>query len=252
MPGYDDLVEQALRTSPRGWDFSRLRGRTSGGDPSWRYTERASALLPAASRLLDLDTGGGETLASLAPLAPLPPRAVATEGWWPNIPVAAERLRPLGVTVLGATADAVPVREATFDLVLNRHGALNAAEAARVLTPGGRLLTQQVGSRNDLELNVALGAPVPDPRAWTSAVAADRLRRHGFRVLDAREEMIDHAFHDIGAVVLHLRAVPWQVHGFDLERHEGPLRSLHERIRSEGAFTTRHHRFLVEAVLPGP
>ncbi|MEU4324075.1 class I SAM-dependent methyltransferase [Nonomuraea dietziae] len=144
----------------RGWDLSWLRDRTSGGSPSWRYTERASALLSAAPRLLDLDTGGGEVLASLAPL---PRHTVAMEAWQPNIPIAAERLRPLNATVLGGTADAIPVSEATFDLVLNRHGALNAAEVARVLTPGGRLLTQQVGTRNDVELNVAL-ARLPRPR----------------------------------------------------------------------------------------
>ncbi|GGL37300.1 hypothetical protein [Planomonospora parontospora] len=128
MPGYDDLVEQAVHASVHGWDFSWLRGRTSGGTPSWRYTERASALLSTATRLLDLDTGGGEVLASLAPL---PRHTVAMEAWQPNIPIAARRLRPL-----------------------------------------------------------------------------------------------------------------------DLERYEQPLRSLHERIRSEGAFTARSHRFLIEAVLP--
>ncbi|GAA2995559.1 class I SAM-dependent methyltransferase [Streptosporangium longisporum] len=247
MPSYHDLVEQAAHASLRGWDFGRLRDRTSGGNPSWRYTERASALLSTAPRLLDLDTGGGEVLASLAPL---PRRTVALEAWQPNIPIAAKRLRPLGATVLGGTADAIPVSEATFDLVFNRHGALDAAEVARVLVPGGRLLTQQVGTRNDLELNVALGAPVPDPEEWTLAVAVNRLRRHGFRVLDAREEMIDHVFHDIGAVVFQLRAVPWQIRDFDVERYERPLQSLHERICSQGAFTARSHRFLVEADLP--
>lgn len=247
MLSYNDLVEQALHASLLGWDFSWLRDRTSGGSPSWRYTERASALLSVAPRLLDLDTGGGEVLASLAPL---PRHTVAMEAWQPNIPIAAKRLRPLNATVLGGTADAIPVSEATFDLVLNRHGALNAAEVARVLTPGGLLLTQQVGTRNDLELNIALGAPSPDPEAWTLAIAVDRLRRYGFRVLDAREEMIDYVFHDIGAVVFQLRAVPWQIRDFDLKRYEQPLQRLHERICSEGAFTARNHRFLIEAALP--
>ncbi|WP_101787483.1 class I SAM-dependent methyltransferase [Nonomuraea indica] len=248
MPSYDDLVEDALHASLSGWDFSRLRDRTSGGSPSWRYAERASALLSAAPRLLDIDTGGGEVLASLAPL---PRHTVALEAWPPNVPVAATRLRPLRAAVVGGTADAVPLSEAAFDLVLNRHGALNPAETARVLAPGGRLLTQQVGSRNDLELNVALGAPSPDPEAWTLAVAVDRLRDHGFDVVDAQEEMIPYVFHDIGAVVFHLRTVPWQIRDFDPERYGRPLRSLHERIRSAGAFTARNHRFLIEAVLPG-
>ncbi|MCA2224760.1 methyltransferase domain-containing protein [Nonomuraea aurantiaca] len=212
------------------------------------YAERASSLLPAARRLLDLDTGGGELLASLAPL---PRHTVAMEGWPPNISIADRRLRALRVAVLGAAADQIPVRGAAFDLVLNRHGALNAAEIARVLVPHGRLLTQQVGSRNGLELNAALGAPpATDPASWTLDVAVDQLRDAGLRVLDAREEMVEYVFHDIGAVVFQLRAVPWQVRDFDLNRYDRRLRALHERLCSQGAFTTRDHRFLIEAELP--
>ncbi|GGL50182.1 methyltransferase domain-containing protein [Planomonospora parontospora] len=247
MLSYDDLVEQAVRASVLGWDFGWLRGRTTGGRPSWDYAERASALLPATRRLLDVDTGGGEVLASLSPL---PRHTVAMEGWQPNVPVAAKRLGPMNVTVLAGTADRIPAREGAFDLVLNRHGALDPVEAARVLAEGGRLLTQQVGSRNDLELNHALGVPPSaDPESWTLAVAEERFHRCGLRVLDAREEMIDYVFQDIGAVIFQLRAVPWQVPGFDHDRHGEPLRALHERIRSEGAFTVRHHRFLIEAEL---
>ncbi|MEV0144765.1 MULTISPECIES: methyltransferase domain-containing protein [unclassified Nonomuraea] len=248
MPGYSDLVDQAVRASIRGWDFSWLRGRTTGGKPSWAYTERASVLLSTARRVLDMDTGGGEVLASLAPL---PHHTVAMEGWQPNLPIAAKRLGPMNVTLLGGTADRIPAREATFDLVLNRHGGLDAVEVARVLAAGGRLLTQQVGSRNGLELNLALGAPPSaDPESWTLAIAVEQLHNCGMLVLDAREEMVDHTFHDIGAIVFQLRAVPWQVPGFDHDRYEKPLRALHERIRSEGAFTVHDHRFFIEAELP--
>ncbi|MEV0349455.1 hypothetical protein AB0H88_27090 [Nonomuraea sp. NPDC050680] len=82
------------------------------------------------------------------------------------------------------------------------------------------------------------------------AVAVEQLRHAGLRVLDAREEMVDYVFHDIGAVVFQLRAVPWQVRDFDLDRYDRRLRELHERICSQGAFTTRDHRFLIEAELP--
>ncbi|MGV9770453.1 methyltransferase domain-containing protein [Streptosporangium sp. NPDC003464] len=240
------LIEQAIAASARaggpGWDFS---GRTKGGKPSWSYSHRASKLLSVARRPLDVDTGGGEVLASLAPL---PQHTVATEAWQPNIPVAAERLRPYGVVVLGGAANRIPTRDAAFDLVLNRHGGLNTAEVARVLVPTGRLLTQQVGSRNSLALNNALGAPPPvDPDGWTLTIAVERLRSQGLDVLDAREEMIDYVFHDIAAVVFQLRAVPWQIRDFDLDRYDGALRRLHDRIRAEGAFVTRDHRFLIEA-----
>jgi hypothetical protein len=43
--------------------------------------------------MLDLQSGGGELLAGLPTL---PPLMVATEGYTPNVAVAARRLRPRG------------------------------------------------------------------------------------------------------------------------------------------------------------
>ena len=70
-----------------GWDFSWFAGRASEERPPWGYArqlgERMSALAgrPGAAAL-DLQTGGGEVLASV-PAAP--PVLVATECWPPNI-----------------------------------------------------------------------------------------------------------------------------------------------------------------------
>jgi len=72
-----------------------VSGQVSG-QPSWSYDELARAALADATRVLDLDTGGGEHLASLTPL---PKATIATEGYQPNLPVARERLAPLGVDV---------------------------------------------------------------------------------------------------------------------------------------------------------
>ncbi|MCX5015704.1 hypothetical protein OG765_32815 [Streptomyces sp. NBC_00555] len=134
-----------------------------------------------------------------------------------------------------------------FDLVLNRHGVLDAARIRTALAPGGRLLTQQVGSRK-LELNETLGVPAPaDPDSWTLDVAVRALEDAGLRVATAREEMSPYTFHDIGAVIFQLRAIPWQFPGFELSEHESALRRLDRRIRIAGGFTVHDHRFLIEA-----
>src|SRR5437764_14111697 len=89
-----------------------------------------------------MGTGGGEVFERI--LDRFRGRAVATEAWAPNVPVAAERLGRLGVAVVHANNLELPFASTSFDLVLNRHEELTPAEVARVLTPGGRLLTQQV------------------------------------------------------------------------------------------------------------
>ncbi|TDC06396.1 class I SAM-dependent methyltransferase, partial [Streptomyces sp. 8K308] len=136
-----------------GWDFGWSSGRVRGSEPSWSYQELARARVATAGRLLDVDTGGGELLASLQPL---PRHTWATEGWPPNIAVARARLEPLGVTVLPAPdRETLPLPDTSIDVMLNRHGRLAAREVRRVLRPGGTLLTQQVGSEDCAELNEA-------------------------------------------------------------------------------------------------
>ncbi len=238
---FEDLVAEAWHVEREGWDFSWLAGRVEGVEPPWDYRGRARELVRAAGSLLDVDTGGGEFLADLAPL---PPRTVATESWEPNLAVAQERLGRLGVRV-----EERP--EGRFDLVLNRHGRLDAPALAELLDPGGTLLTQQVGSRNQLELNEALGVQAPQaPHGWTLSVAVDQVEAAGLRVLRADEASLPFTYRDIGAVVHQLRLVAWQVPGFQPVAYDERLRALDRTIRRDGGFTVHDHRFWLEAELP--
>src|SRR5438477_9654810 len=123
-----------------------VRVRALEPGPPWDYQAMARELARAAGSVLDLGTGGGERLSAI--VAGLPARVVATEEWEPNVPVAGRRLTPLGVRVVQASSLRLPFADAAFDLVLDRHEELEPKEIARVLRPGGRLLTQQV-DRND-------------------------------------------------------------------------------------------------------
>jgi SAM-dependent methyltransferase len=237
---YQQLVAEAVGVRLTGWEFAWLDGRAVGSQPSWSYPELARALVRRAGSLLDLDTGGGELLAELAPL---PAHTVAVESWAPNTPVARDRLAPFGVSVLTE----LPAGEEEFDVVLSRHGRLPVEDIARLLRPGGTLLSQQVGSDDLAELNAALGAPPPSARRWDAEVAIAALRAAGLEVTDVREEHPPLTFHDIGAGVYQLRAVPWQVRDFDPRRYERALRRIDAMIRTYGGFTVSAHRFLIQA-----
>ena len=242
------LVAEALAAPFRGWDFSWLRGRSHQTEPSWSYASRVRQLVGAATSLLDLCTGGGELLASLAPL---PEHSVATESWEPNVSLARGRLAPLGVEVRVPDGDELPASDGEFDLVVNRHGDAPATEIARVLRPGGTYLVQGVGAHNLADLNDALGAPVGD-YAETSTLDATStaLQAAGLAIVDGKEEVLEHALHDIGALVYFLNAVTWQVPDFDVHRYDANLRELDAAIRERGPVVFHDHRFLVEARKP--
>lgn len=240
---FDELVDEAVSESIEGWDFSFLRGRTEEQPLPWDYQELARDLVAGAHRVLDVDTGGGEMFGSLRP----PVGSTAVEPYHPNLAVAARRLEPLGISVVERVDDTLPVGDGLFDLVLNRHGYLQAEETTRVLAPGGQLLTQQVGALNDVEFNEAFGIPTftdpADPGDLEKLVGD--LEKAGLTVTEAREANIVTRYLDVGAVVYQLRAVPWQVPGFDIGRHRTQLQRIHDQIANDGRFEVRSQRFLV-------
>ncbi len=243
---YEQLVAEALAADFQGWDFGWLHDRTSGGELPWSYDEHARAAITRSASLLDIDTGGGEQLAGLAPL---PPHAVAVEGWQPNVEVARQRLGPLGVDVRATmNGGPLPAADGEFDLVLNRHGSVDIGETARVLSAGGVFLSQQVDSRNDVEFYAALDAPQPDVVPHTVDTVVRELTEHRFRIADAREATVPYRYSDIGAVIYQLRAVSWTIADFDVDRYDERLRALDARIRSDGPFVTHNRRFIITAV----
>jgi len=243
-----EQIDEAWKAPFSGWDFSWLEGKYSEADPTWDYRAMARQRIAGARALLDMDTGGGELLAELAPL---PALTCATETWAPNIPVARERLEPLGVRVFTPADDQhLPFEDAAFDLVLNRHGSFNAGELMRVLRPGGLFLTQQVGGRNQVRLNEVLQGPEYEYSEWTLENAREQLAGAGFDLLQAREEFPEVQFLTIGGLVYYLRVISWQIPGFTPQAYLEQLFAVYEQIQREGRLVSHEHRFLIEARRP--
>ncbi|MEU8354801.1 class I SAM-dependent methyltransferase [Nonomuraea sp. NPDC048882] len=235
--GYEALIDEALTTPFEGWDFSVFGDRvTCDGTLPWDYERLARDHLARSSALLDLGTGGGEFLSSLTPL---PPRTAATEAHPPNLPLARARLEPLGVEV---AEDTRSFPDASFDLIINRHESYDPHELHRLLTPGGTFLTQQVGGRDLEEINTTLAAPPHEDRSWNLDQASTDLN-----VTWSREGTFTTTFHDIGALVLFLRVISWQVPDFDIHTYEPRLRALHESMRHGHPLRATAHRFALLA-----
>ena len=138
-----------------------------------RPGQRAAAVLalrradgPADGRgdgALDLQTGGGEVLAGI-PSAPA--TLCATESWPPNLALARRNLVPLGGSVVQAAEDDQPLPFRSGELRPGGEPAPTVVlwdEIARVLRPGGRYLSQQIGIGSNRELYEFLMGPQPHP-----------------------------------------------------------------------------------------
>ena len=243
---YKHLIDEAKKAGFSGWEFSWLEGRLVQEDLPWDYRKLVLDHMKGIHSMLDMGTGGGEFLASLAPL---PEDTHASESYPPNQIIAAKNLEPLGVTVHNFSKD-VPLsfEDEYFDLVINRHDDFDPADVMRILKPGGVFITQQVGGLNNLELNQVLQEKVAyEFMEWGLAPALIGLYEADFVVDIAEKAVLKSTFLDIGAVVYFLKAIPWQVEGFDTDTHNQGLMKMHNIIERQGAFTAIAHRFLIVA-----
>lgn len=245
---FEELLAEGEAVPVEGWDFSWFEGRATEERPSWGYSRLLAARMATAEAGLDIQTGGGEVLASI-PQAP--PVLAATESWPPNIDVARRNLRRLGASVVEVADDApLPFPDASFDLVVSRHPTVTLwDEIARVLQPGGTYLSQQVGAGTVRELkDFMMGTqPVGGDSTQRAATEAERV---GLEVVDLRHESLRAEFFDVAAVVHFLRKVIWIVPGFTVEAYRPRLADMHAHIERQGSFVAHTQRFLVEARKP--
>ena len=257
MAGFEELLAEGAAVPVEGWDFSWFEGRAIEERPPWGYARMLGARMAALAGVpgaaaLDLQTGGGEVLATV-PAAP--PVLVATESWPPNAEVARRNLAGLGARVVQVADECgeLPFGDAAFDLVVSRHPVrVPWAEVARVLKPGGTYFSQDVGNGSVAELTEFMMGPQPEPDGpsrdpkW-SVLGAEAA---GLTVVELREFRGRMEFYDIAAVVVFLRKVIWIVPGFTVGAYRDRLRALHERIETDGLFAATTVRFLFEARKP--
>jgi SAM-dependent methyltransferase len=247
---FDDLADEAAAADVEGWDFSWLNGRATEQRPSWGYAKMMAKRMASATAALDIQTGGGEVLASVPKF---PTLTVATESWPPNVAKATRRLHPLGVAVVAHDeADPLPFAANAFDLVVSRHPVdVWWQEVARVLRPGGRYFSQQVGPRSVGELTEFLMGPqTSGGNEREPGLARAAAQAAGLTVTDLRAESLRTEFFDVGAVVYFLRKVIWIVPGFTVDGYRVRLKTLHDQIQHSGPFIATTRRFLIEAVKP--
>jgi SAM-dependent methyltransferase len=249
-PTFEDLVAEGASVPVEGWDFSWFDGRATEDRPPWGYARLMAGRMADVSTALDLQTGGGEVLASVTHP---PPLLVATESWPPNVARARQNLAPLGASVVEVSDDDddLPFAGSSFDLVVSRHPvSTNWAEVARVLRPGGSYLAQHVGTGTMRELTDFMMGPQPVSDARSTQRAVSEAAAAGLQVVDLRQATLRTEFHDVGAVVHFLRKVVWIVPAFTVDRYRHRLAALHDQIGAEGSFVAHAQRFLIEARRP--
>ncbi|MCA9954201.1 MAG: class I SAM-dependent methyltransferase [Anaerolineales bacterium] len=231
-----------------GWDFSYVHGRLVESPLPWDYLALARELLPQAQNVLDVGTGGGERLLTLRDVWPA--SVTVTEGWPPNVAVAAKRLAPLGVHVVAAKHRPLPFAPNSFDLMINRHTGYRSWDVEHVLQPGGIFLTQQVDALWGRDLQLAMGVEVAE-RPSSYQLALHYLQTETNLVVEkTAENKGTMTFTDVGALVYYLKAIPWIVPRFSVETHLSYLLALQEKLDRGETLQFETRQYLLKARKP--
>ena len=252
----DDLVgswSDAFASTSTGWDFSSLSGTMDEPEPPWSFDRLSVEALAGADSALDMGTGGGEQLIRLVKAlrsrALACPALVATEGWPPNVPVATANLASYGIPVRVHDADTgerMPFGDESFALVLNRHEAYSPAEVHRVLRPGGRFLTQQVGSLYARETADWFGRR--SRPEWTRERASTALQDAALTVAAADDFVGVYRFDTVTTLLRYLALVPWDLpEGFTVAGHLPALSALHRAAETGTPIELTLHRWYLRA-----
>ena len=238
------LIKDALHPFS-GWNFSHISSRIVMEPIPWSYHSEILPFVRTVETMLDMGTGGGEFLYSLQPL---PQETFATEAYEPNVPVAKKKLEPIGVKVVQINeGNKLPFEDKQFELIINRHEFYLPAELYRILKPDGMFITQQVGWKDNLELNHRLGYPVEELEYldWDLKKIVNELEDVGFNIIKKLEAFPITRCFDVGAIVYYLKAIPWQIPEFSVEKYEKNLWDMHLEILDKGFIDLTSHRILI-------
>ena len=229
-----------------GWNFSKLteKGRMTETPLPWDYHAIIKQHIPAAGQMLDMGTGGGEFLRTLAPL---PPETYATEGYAPNVKIALQNLKPYGVKVISGYKDSdLPFEDNFFDLVINRHEYYEPAEVRRILKPGGFFITQQVKGNCDETLMELFAAKTEIGfKDWGLTKALKELRIFPLEIIKADEAAGFTEFKEIQALISYIKVINWLVPDFTREKYRAELTKAGKIIEVKGSFKSTLDRFLL-------
>lgn len=197
-------------------------------DLGWNYPDVLRDNVDASDRVLDVGTGGGEVFSEVAR-----ERDVALDFKMEMLEVAREHLPCL--LVAGHHRE-LAFRDASFDVVADRHVGADGREVLRVLRSGGRYVTQQPGARICQNIFDAFGwgtngdfwrseAEKAGEPYWGVDASAEFFASAGCEVLRRESAFVDYAFLNEESLAFWLRNAPLP-EVVDPDRHAEVLATL--------------------------
>jgi SAM-dependent methyltransferase len=138
-----------------GWDFSRMKVVAEG--VQWDFYAKVAQVCKPSDLLLDIGTGGGEAVLTIADKALLLVGIDLSEGMIAKAHDHLSGAKADNVRFIQMNAEQLAFPDRFFNVISCRHSAYCAAEVGRVLASDGVFLTQQVSEHDKWNIKQAFG-----------------------------------------------------------------------------------------------
>lgn len=138
-----------------GWDFSRVKATAEG--VKWQFYNEVTQRCKQPDRLLDIGTGGGESLLSIAHSCSLLVGIDLSSGMVQTANHNLENSNKTNVRFLQMDAENLDFPQNFFNVVSCKHSPFYAKDVAKVLVKDGIFLTQQVSENDKFNIRQAFG-----------------------------------------------------------------------------------------------
>ncbi|MFD2045491.1 class I SAM-dependent methyltransferase [Ornithinibacillus salinisoli] len=230
-----------------GWDFSKLQVISEGVE--WEFYEEVRKNSKNTDVLLDIGTGGGEGLLSIASSLLLTVGVDLSKSMVETAKENLEKSEITNVKFLQMNSDDLQFPAGFFDVISCRHAPFSAVEVAKVLKRGGIFLSQQVSEADKLNIKQVFGRgqAFHEPDGNLKATYIQDLKEAGFSKVQSYDYNAKNYFQrpeDLVFLLQHTPIIP----NFGNRIEDGMI--LEEFIRSNRTIKgicTNEKRFLIIA-----
>lgn len=227
----------------KGWDFSMLNMESA--PHIWKdWRTLLKELIKPTDRIVDMGTAAGERLLALKHPHKL---CAATEGYKPNVELAAKKLIPLGIDFKEtSTEGGLPFKDNYFNVIINRHDYFDAKLLYKKLKKNGLFITEQVcGSDFYKELHTTV-APKKFKGIYNGMLETDikSLSGTGLKIITKGEDFHEVRFKDMKSVLIYLKWIDHTLpYKLDVDKYFDGLYKVHEIIKKQGYFSATAHLY---------
>lgn len=241
---YKSFYDKVGKTN--GWDFSKLKVTLE--EALWDFNEEIKKKSKTSDILLDIGTGGGENVLTIASSFLF---LVGIDLSYGMIETAQTNLKKAGISNVRfsqMSSDKLEFPSEFFDVVTCRHAPFSSMEVAKVLKKGGYFLTQQVGEGDKINIKRAFnrGQLIEEKGALLARYVRE-LKKSGFSKVQHFEYDATDYYQRPEDLIFLLKHTP-TIPNFGEENYDYEiLNDFIENNRTEKGIRTNSKRFLIIA-----